>query len=202
MIWEIMRGKEFEETEKLDGTSLTIYRTWDRMKDEWKVGVCSRNIELEIDDANKEQNVYVKFVVESGLYDWMKDLRSDMQFAIQGELVGFGIQGNVYQLTDQRLYIFDVFDIDNQRYLEPNERIPIVILATELSDKIDHVPIITENVKILEEYSNMVSLLEHADGQSYINSHVIREGCVYKAMHGNMSFKVVSNKYLLKYGER
>jgi len=204
MLWEIMKDKEFEETEKLDGTSMTVYRIYDREKEEFKVGVCSRNIDLKIDDSNKEQSVYVKFAVDNGLLDWIKNLKiiNNSQIAIQGELIGFGIQGNVYQLMDQRFYIFDVYDIDNQRYLDADQRWIYVKLASEISDKIKHVPVIRERVRILEEYPDMKSILDHADGQSLLNSKFLREGCIYKPRGaGGMSFKVVSNKYLLKHGD-
>lgn len=89
-------------TKKYDGCSTTIYDTPTGQ------GVCSRNQELEEGssvwwDVAKKYNVLEKI--------------KGRNIAIQGETVGPAIQGNPLKLTENGLFVFDVFDIPNQRYL-------------------------------------------------------------------------------------
>lgn len=82
-------------TKKYDGSSATYYRH------EGKFGVCSRNQELEGSDniwARMAENYKLSEVVMEG-------------GALQGEIVGPGIQGNPLKLADHRLYVFDGFTI-------------------------------------------------------------------------------------------
>ncbi|MCB1711011.1 MAG: hypothetical protein KDH96_00580 [Candidatus Riesia sp.] len=112
--------------------------------------------------------------------------------AFQFECVGPNIQGNIEGFNDYRGYLFDIFDIDKQVYLLPEERRKI---AQELN--ILHVPIIDKQMVI--KGKNLAEMLSLADGPS-INAK-LREGIVFKSNSyiGNCitSFKIVSNQYLL-----
>ena len=77
-LWEI--------TEKLDGSSMTVF-----FKD-GNVGVCSRNLELKEDI----DNTFWGCAVDSGAVDELKKFQQEL--ALQGELIGPGIQGNKYNL--------------------------------------------------------------------------------------------------------
>ena len=106
-IWnKVKDSKEsFEVTIKLDGTSCTYY-----MKD-GVFGVCSRNLELE----ESEDNTLWKLAREMNLKDLM--FRYGNNIAIQGEVIGEGIQSNPEGIKGQRFYAFDIWDIDSQKYL-------------------------------------------------------------------------------------
>ena len=80
---------EYEISVKLDGSSMTAY-----FRDN-ELGVCSRNLELKINDENKD-NAFVRTFRNSGLMDAF--LRVGRNIAVQGELMGPGIQGNREQL--------------------------------------------------------------------------------------------------------
>ncbi|MBP6640991.1 MAG: RNA ligase (ATP), partial [Bacteroidia bacterium] len=73
-------------TEKLDGSSVTYY-----LKDD-EFGVCSRNLELLESDENSLWKVARMLKVEEKL----RALGGN--HALQGEIVGEGIQGNLYKL--------------------------------------------------------------------------------------------------------
>lgn len=117
----------------------------------------------------------------------------DRNLAFQFECVGPGIQENIEGFSDYRGYLFDIFDIDKQVYLLPEERRKI---AQELN--ILHAPVIDEQMVITGK--KLAEMLSLADGPS-INAK-LREGLVFKSNsyngHGITSFKVVSNQYLLK----
>jgi len=190
MLWDAFKETRFEETEKLDGTSFTCY------KFAGKIGVCSRNVELEINEENLRDNLYVKYAQDSGILKWLRENEAFDNIAIQGELVGHGVQGNHYKLSYQRLFLFDIFDIKKQKYMSPHRRGYIYSLMKRDGVDISHVPVTQPTIKILQKYGDMESLLKHADGKSELGD-MIREGFVYKAVEGELSFKVVSNEFLL-----
>jgi len=174
------QNMKFEKTEKLDGSSITCYVNG------VESGVCSRNLDLKDDTDNSWWKLAKKYEVLDKIYSTGRNL------AVQGEIYGSGINGNLYQLDDQRLAVFDIYDIDNQTYLLPEQRWKLV---EELG--LPHVP--------LKGFGTLVgtvsNLLEDADGVSVVNPKCIREGYVYKCMtDSTISFKCIGNSYLLKKG--
>jgi RNA ligase (TIGR02306 family) len=172
----------WEVTEKLDGSSMTVY-----VRDE-EEGVCSRNLDLKRDENNTFWRVAIK-------EDLIAKIRSTgRNLALQGELIGEGIQGNRYKITGQDFRLFDIYDIDRGDYMSPAERFA---LATELG--ITHAPLIAKEM-IIEEY--VQGLLAMAEGKSVLNAKGEREGLVFKCnTFGGPTFKAISNKFLLNGGE-
>ena len=168
----------WEITEKLDGSSMTVY-----LKD-GVFGVCSRNIDLK----ETEDNAFWKTARQYNLEEKMRGFNDN--FALQGELVGPGIQGNPYQLNELRFYVFDLYDIQFQVYLKPN----LVVAVCHAMD-IPHVPIYGFNVPTPPSREEALRI---ADGTSELNPKVAREGLVFKDMTTEQSFKVISNAWLLK----
>jgi len=106
-------GRNVYITRKEDGSSLTAYFN------NGNFGVCSRNLDLlELSD-----NAYWKIVNKFNLHE--KFIKLNRNIAIQGELVGAGINGNRLGLTDITLSVFNVWDIDTQSYLNYNDFISI-----------------------------------------------------------------------------
>lgn len=168
----------FEVTEKLDGSSMTCYY----MNGEF--GVCSRNLDLK----RNTNNSLWKAALNQGLEDILSKYGENI--AIQGELIGEGIQGNPYRLKGQRFYLFDVYLIKEGRYMTPKER-----KAFSEMYNVTHVPIIDYwQIYPVDE------LLLLAEGKSQLNTNIEREGLVFKSMQSQESFKVISNKFLLKNG--
>lgn len=169
----------WEVSEKLEGSSMTVY-----LRDN-DFGVCSRNLDLREAEGNTLWAVARRLDLETLLRSTGRNL------ALQGELVGEGIQGNIYKLKGQRFYLFDIYDIDAGEYLSPSAR---RALATQLN--IPHVPVL-ESAAVL---SDMQALLIKADGKSVMGDIIgpWREGLVYKCNDMPVSFKVISNKYLME----
>lgn len=178
----------WEVSEKLNGSSVTIY-----YHPEKGVGVCSRNLELKIEENGN--NTYVSTVKNIGYLDVLEKLK--LPIALQGELIGMKIQGNMYELKEFKIYIFDIWFIDKQRYASPKERYEIINIFKENGLNIDHVPLIGE----LPILPNINSCLKLADGKSLLNDKVNREGLVFKNTQINntkiYNFKVISNNFLL-----
>jgi RNA ligase (TIGR02306 family) len=177
----------FYVTEKLDGSSVTYY------KKDGVFGVCSRNLELLETDGNTHWRLAREMDLENKLPDNM---------ALQGELVGEGLQGNPYRLTGQAVYFYNAYAIyatEGGRYLDF-----VNFKAICDAHGLKTVPILDENFALPHTVEAMLS---YADGKSLLNPDVAREGVVVRPkteMQFNgqrFSFKVVSNQYLLNENE-
>lgn len=173
----------FEVTEKLEGSSMTCYLI------DGEFGVCSRNMDLKRDENNSFWATAIREDVESK----MRDTGPDGQFAIQGELIGPGIQGNIYKLSSTEFYVFDVYNIQSGEYLKPAARRALIERMG-----LNHVPLINSGYPVVPSIDG---LLEAAEGKSILNAKQEREGIVFKQVDGGMTFKAVSNRYLIKSGE-
>lgn len=176
----------FEVTEKLDGSSMTTYVHDDRF------GVCSRNLDLIETPENAMWATARRLGLEEKLRAACGETRA---LALQGELIGQGIQGNPYKLSDIQYKVYDIWDIGAQKYLSPEQRQDICSVHG-----IDHVPVAGPFV-IPPEYT-IADILDMAEGPSYLEPKATREGFVFKNMNNpSESFKAISNKYLLKHGD-
>lgn len=176
--------------EKLDGSSVTYF-----CKD-GVFGVCSRNLELERDEANSMW----KFVIETNLEE--KLLALNKNICIQGEIIGEGIQKNKYKIKGQTIYFFNVFDIDAYRYFNIDE-----LKALMVNLNLKHVPILEENYELS---NNIDELILKSKLKSTLNKEAIAEGIVIRPMtetidkynlQGRVSFKVINPDFLIKYDE-
>ena len=176
-------GTKFEITEKLEGSSMTVYRI------QGEFGVCSRNMNLKevagnsFWDVARAEDIEAKMIAADEFWD----------FAIQGELIGPGIQGNIYNLSKLEFRVFDVYDIQAGAYLDPAAR---RVLISDMGLK--HVPILASHASLYDTLgiTDIPQLLKFAEGKSVL-FNTEREGIVFKETNGGMTFKVISNKYLL-----
>ena len=168
-------------TEKLDGTSVTYF------KKDGIFGACSRNLELQEGDTTQW-----RIAKELGLPDKLPD-----NFAIQGELIGEGIQGNPLKIKGQQVFFFNVYNIAARIYLNYQD---FIGFCSSLG--LSTVPIVSDSFSIPASVSE---LLKIAEGKSLLNPDSEREGIVvrpkiemqYKG--SRLSFKAINNKYLLDY---
>ena len=198
------RSAKYEVTIKLDGSSCTVFGRREHLEDGTPTavsGVCSRNLQLKVNEANAE-NTFISVALKSGLLKALETLaiEGDGSFAVQAELVGEGIQGNQEKIKGHQLFVFDVFDIDRGEYLTPAERKDVFNRLVEMGVQISHVPVLHENTSLQElQIFSIEDLLKFADGPSY-NPNVKREGVVFKRIDGQFSFKAISNAWLLNGG--
>jgi RNA ligase (TIGR02306 family) len=174
---ENWKDKTFYVTEKLDGSSATFY-----YKD-GEFGVCSRNLEL----LETEDNTFWKFARQVDLENKMRDF--DVNISLQGELIGEGIQGNPYKIKGQTVRFFNLFDIDLQEYHS-------LSMFKGVCNRfgVDMVPILNEH---FEMFNTVEDILEYAEGKSVLNPNFDREGVVIRSLDRKISFKAISNKFLL-----
>lgn len=170
----------YEVTLKLDGSSMTVYYN------DGKFGVCSRNLDLLETEDNAFWQVARKLDLENKLAALGRNV------AIQGELMGPGVQGNREKLEELDFFVFDMFDIDKHEYLNTLER-RMFVKQLDLR----HVPVL-DVCQDFDGFMNIKDYLRYAERPS-MNPDVQAEGIVFKNIKNpDISFKVISQTYLLQ----
>jgi RNA ligase (TIGR02306 family) len=170
----------FVVSEKIDGSSCSVF------KKDGVLGVCSRNLELVEGDC-----VQWRLARELDLANKLPD-----NFALQGEVVGEGIQGNPLKLKGQQIFFFNAYNISSGIYLNYAD---FVCLCNKIGVKT--VPIVDDNFSLPNSVDEM---LKYAEGKSLLNPNCEREGVVVrpkvemKYKGERFSFKAISNSYLLR----
>ena len=183
-----MRGLPYVATLKCDGTSATF--CIDPRDGEFHA--CGRNISIK-----EGESLYWRMARK---YDLEAVLRLNPKLAIQGEICGPGIQKNRLGLKELSLFAFNVYDIEGARYLNHDD-------ARQWLESNGLTPV--EVVETGESFSHSQdSLLALAEGK-YPGTTNEREGIVIRpqqetfssVLGGRLSFKAISNRFLLKEGE-
>lgn len=187
------QGLEFEITEKLDGTSCTFY-----LDGEGVLHACSRNLDLKYNP----DNTFWKIADRHNIANEMT-AHNLINYAIQGEIIGEGIQGNKYKIQGQEFFVFDIYDVANGRYLSNQERFELCgklgLKTNVCTIALNHTPVI-DSCFVMKH--GVDELLAMAEGPSVLNSKTEREGLVFKCINDtSIHFKVISNKFLLKSGD-
>jgi RNA ligase (TIGR02306 family) len=175
--WIFQSAHQFYVTEKLDGSSATFY-----IKD-GVFGVCSRNLEL----LETEENTFWKVARQLDLEKKMAAVGYNI--CLQGELIGEGIQGNPYRIKGQTVKFFNAFNIDAQEYLNLRDFVSITTLLG-----LDTVPIVEAPFALPSTVDEMIA---YADSYSFLNPTTQREGVVVRSLDRSISFKAISNSFLL-----
>jgi RNA ligase (TIGR02306 family) len=187
------RGKRFYLTEKLDGTSFTAFHR------QGAFGVCSRNLWLDETDTS---NVLIQLAQQLRLADQLAALAQELghAVAIQGEVLGPGIQGNKYALKGLQLRVFNVLNVDTHRLLDLD-----AMQAALAKINLEMVPLL--GLLTLEQ--SVDELIALAEGESVLRPGVPREGIVLRPLceeqdetiGGRLSFKAINPRFLIKYDE-
>lgn len=184
-IIDIMKGKPYYISTKMDGTSVTYY-----VKD-GAFGVCGRTFEYKDTEDCSFWTYAKKHLINEKLLNYNQNI------AVQGEFCGGGIQKNRLKLKTPKFYAFNVLNLETMRYFGFEDFINI---CKEL--QIETVPI--EEVEDSFEYKTIEDLIERAKGN--YDSGNKKEGIVIRPLKeeycyqlsGRLSFKVLNNDFLLK----
>ena len=189
--WDELRKHKFEVTEKLHGSSCTFY-----LDLEQDFHVCSRNLDLEQDFHVCSRNLDLK-QSETNAY-WKAATKYNVQqnmikhglagLALQGEIVGEGLNGNQYKLGLE-FFLFSIYDVQQGKYLDAYAREEICAMLG-----LQHVPVVQLDVSEL----SVEQALNAAEGKSKVNGSE-REGLVLKSQQDtSVIVKIISNRWLLK----
>lgn len=178
-LLEKYKGHRFVVTSKIDGTSSTFY------KHEEEFGCCGHNIEFKDTPKNAFWQLAHRYQLPERFPDG---------YAFQGEVAGEKIQKNRLKLKGIDFFGFYVVDLRTGEYLRHED---MLNFAEDLGLKT--VPVIDDNF-ILDH--TVDQLLELAEIDSPLSPGYLQEGSVYRLYDSTckISFKAVSNKYLLKHG--
>lgn len=176
--WSEIRGVTWEATEKVDGTSCTVTRDMDG-----NLRVCSRN--WEIGDGD---NIYWRTLREAN-FNLVYLCQGE---SFQAEIVGPGIQGNPLMLPSVRFVVFAF--ITNMQY-QPRTVWPQWALDSAAPIYALDFPNTPEEA--VQQANGIKSLLSPGRPAEGIVWHTL-SGQGLPGLDGRNTFKVVSNKYLLK----
>jgi len=181
---------KFYVTEKIDGSSMTVYLN------EGEFGVCSRNLDLK----ETESNSFWKLARELDLENKLRSCKL-MNVALQGELVGPGVQGNKYQFDKLHFFVFNVFNIAVGLNLSYSDFTSVTsYLGLEIVPLLDSDFTLLTTVDELVEYSRAVSILNNVTHREGVVIRPLIE--VYsEELRSRLSFKVINPDFLLKYNE-
>lgn len=193
-ILQAFKDIPFCMTEKLDGQSMTAYVQkkfrWPFTPQKYKFVVCSRNMVLGREDDSNWWRAARIFNVRFVLTNLLKSLPGRNWVALQGEVLGPGIQGNKYGLSTVELRVFNMMtdkEIFNQTEMGMH-------LA---GSGISTVPVLRQGTFYLPQ--NIEDIVEVSKAPSILNKNVPREGIVVRNYDKNISFKVINPEFLLKY---
>jgi RNA ligase (TIGR02306 family) len=183
-----LRGRPYVATLKYDGTSSTYLVD----PGDESFHACGRNWSIR-EGANVYWNVARRLDLEAKLR------AQGGRYAVQGELCGPSIQKNPLALREVALFVFSVYDLSAARFLSDRE---MRALAAEM--ELPAVAVVEEGEAFAHDQASLLALAEGV----YPGTKNQREGIVIRprdevfspTLGGRLSFKAISNKYLL--GER
>ena len=192
--FETMKGRKWQVSCKHDGTSCTI--AYSRQIDEQNPEVvCSRNLRLKPVSGDGKVSVYWQMANQYDVLSKLKSLSEDkgIEYAVQGEIVGPGINKCRNKEQKYKFLVFRIYDITNQRWVNPSETVK---MCESLG--LEHVQIIKDDFAFFDEIRTMDEALKFAEGKTAEGNE--REGVVLKTVDDlpYASCKIVSNRYLLK----
>jgi len=188
------KGREVYYTEKLDGSSATIFVYGNQQ------GVCGRGLWFHDDDPN---NSICQIVRELKVLPKLRKLSEEERcwYALQAEVIGPGIQKNHYALSKTQLRVFNVLKINDGRqgthlvHVDDMSRIASAV-------GLETIPML--GTFILDH--TVDQLVEMSKGKSQLNPKIHREGIVIRPLAevndptmGRLSFKAINPDFLLKY---
>jgi RNA ligase (TIGR02306 family) len=166
-------------TEKLDGTSVTV------INDNGTIRVCGRNWEL-VDGPN----LYWRIVRATGVLDHLAPGE-----VVQAEIYGEGVQANPLKVRGTHLGVFGFF---RGRANVAPDRWPewLKAFAVPRYDELTLAATVEEAVTDVDGIASKVNPTRGAEGVVWARE----SGEPMNELDGRSSFKVISNKYLLKHG--
>lgn len=199
-VYSNLRQYKYVVSEKLEGSSGTYFLSSNEF------GVCSRSLNLKETENNTFWKVARKLQIEEKMRSY-GELHGIVNFNIQGEVVGEGIQSNIYKLKGQTVRLYAAFNIDTQTYFEYEnflemikemglETCPIVFNDFELPENPDKLFEMVDEFKTI--FGNVVGKIL-AEGWVFVAKNVRPYETITRSNFGRLSFKVKSRAY--EYGK-
>lgn len=185
--WNEWREKEFYATEKVEGSA----GTWIYTKEDDAFHTYSHNWEV---DGGVWCDAAANILLEEKMKEYV--LRHDLEsLVLQGEVVGPGVQKNIYHLNKADVYFYGAMDINGRRYDFDAFRTALEELDLKM------VPLVSATAFLPDDID---TILRSSVGKSLIDPDVPREGVVWRTKEGERSvhFKVKSRPYKVWFEDR
>src|ERR1051326_4761504 len=175
-------GKEFVISEKLDGSSITIIHERS-MLGKPRYRICSRRFEL-FNTKNEWHQVFLDTQFSNHIQQLVANFKTN-NIIVQGEYIGKP-QGNKYQLKENEIRLFNIYvngkRLSQDKFYEACHSFNIPCCPLLERTTLNH---------------SLTEIIKYAEGKSVLNKNTEREGVVFRCVEDHLSFKVISNKYLL-----
>lgn len=176
-------------SEKLEGQSST-FMLYGKKKE---YRIYSHNTMGFVGDNSNWDIVSKKYNLEKILKHYYKEY--GRKIAIQGEIVGPGIQKNIYGFNELQFYVFGIINTDSGALYTYSEMLKF---CSDYS--LPSVPIYSTNTLLL---GSVQEILEQANGESCLKKGVLREGFVWRSMvDSSIGFKAKSPEYLIAWNKK
>ncbi|MFE6967207.1 RNA ligase (ATP) [Agromyces sp. NPDC057679] len=186
------RDHRWVATEKIDGTSMTVYRDSDVDGQEPYDGVAGRTWDLEFD----EKNPMWKLALKLGLFDILRDAYPDAKrAAVQGEFFGAGAPVNPLKLNEPRFAAFTV-QVDGKEIPRGEWPAEIAALSVPVYD-FPYPETVAEALAQVEGLKSLVAPDRAAEGVVWraTDTSTVKAGEYYV----RASWKAISRRYLMKH---
>lgn len=185
-------GDAFIMTEKLEGQSSMYCLKPRKRGKKADYMFFSHNAFRAVGDGSNWDVISKKYTIEEKLRYWKKEY--GVNLAIEGEICGPGIQGNIYKLEELDWFVFRIFDVDTGQIYGLYD---LWEICSEL--KFKHVPILHTNYALPD---TVTELLEYSDGKSTLYD-VLREGIILTSQSDpELRAKVKGNQYKEWFGKK
>jgi RNA ligase (TIGR02306 family) len=164
-----LKDKPYYITRKDDGSSGTYFLKYGELFENGEFGVCSRKIHLKENPNNGFWKMAEKYNIHAAIRDYFTP---GVPIAIQGEVVGPGIQGNPLGLKELELHLFSMFNIFDRFYFPCHALWDFCLKSG--------IPMVTQIEEGTDFNHTIESLVTLANAQVYPNNNKPAEGIVIR----------------------
>lgn len=195
-VYQTLKNYRYVVTEKLEGSSGTFFLS------NGEFGVCSRSNNLKESETNTFWKVARKLNIEEKMRKYGEE-HGITNFNIQGEVLGEGVQSNIYKLRGHTVRLYAAFNIDTQSYFEYEqflqmieemglETVPVISTDFELPETTDQLFELVDNYKTV--FGNTVGQFV-AEGWVFVAKNVRPYELITRSGFNRLSFKAKARTY-------
>lgn len=177
-VWKDNAEYKWQVTEAVRGAAVTVFINNDIP------GVCSATENFISNSDNSYWAIAERYKLHQAIAS------TDKNLALQGVIVGPGVDDNRYQLKNLEFMLFRVYNIHTMEVYSPHQ-----CYEFASSMNIPHVPLVVDSLVIEESVRDMIRF---SDDKSNICTTVNRAGLVFKCYTDSSAvFRITSLRYLL-----
>lgn len=195
-VYPTLKNYRYVVTEKLEGSSGTFFLS------NGEFGACSRSLNLKETENNTFWKVARKLNIEEKMRMYGEE-HGITNFNIQGEILGEGVQSNIYKLKGHTVRFYAAFNIDTQSYFEYEqflqminemglETVPVISTDFELPENPDQLFEMVDAYKTV--FGNTVGQF-FAEGWVFVAKNVRPYEMITRSGFNRLSFKAKSRTY-------